>query len=463
MEKKYYKIPAYSMKCRLYPNKEQKEKIDLAIHGVHVAHNVAMYELLHDFKNTNEKLDKDGETIVHFPDYVSIAKAKYVNEIAEKYPVINNAPKYSIMSTNGMFHKDFKKRIESQTKGSVENGNKKGSRPVERLSAKYYTKSKPRRSYTNQEPLRKFEVINDKVIKIRLAKVGRVKVRGFNNDIRFDASCEMTLRDFIELHPEKQITTTVVKDNCNDYWIVFKFLDVYKPIKEYKNKTEIGVDVGEYDSIITSDGVKYDNPKFRREKEKHIRKLNKKLERRYGYANKSFRADNNKSKKQGNGLLCPSNSYIRTRIKLAKLHRKITWKRNTYQNNITFDVVAKHSFIGVETLSVKDMYKKKDKETNKKRANRNRELADAAMSYLLQMIKYKSEWYGVICQPINRWIPSSKKCHVCGYKNRELNTKIRKWCCPSCKTLHDRDINAAINILYYAKLEYEKQCLALAS
>ena len=69
MEVKYYEISNYPVKCRLYPNKEQREKIDRFIHGVHVAHNVIMYDMLHNLANTNEKTDKNTGAVVHFPDF----------------------------------------------------------------------------------------------------------------------------------------------------------------------------------------------------------------------------------------------------------------------------------------------------------------------------------------------------------------------------------------------------------
>lgn len=446
MEVKYYEVLNYPVKCRLYPNKEQREKIDRFIHGVHVAHNVIMYDMLHNFKNTNEKIDKNTGDVVHFPNFNEASKASYLNELKKEYPIIKEIPSAALTSKNGLINTDLKKRIISQTKDGV-NKTKKGSRPVEYLTGKYYNKSQPRRSYTYQETLSKFTYKTDNVIKINLAKIGEVKVRGFNKDIRFDSSCMMTFKDYIELNPRKKITTTVLKDKCDDYWIVFKFTKIYKPIREEKNKTEVGVDVGVHDLIITSGGIKYGNCKFKEQEKVHIEKMNKKLSRRYGYANKKFREENKKSKEDGNGLIKPSNGYLHTKIKLARIHRKIAWKRNTYNNNITFDLVSKHSFIGIETLSVTDMYKKKDGETNRQRANRTSGLADASMSSILQMIKYKSEWYDRICQPINRWIPSSKKCHVCGNIKKDLTLNDRQWMCPVCGTYHDRDVNAAINIL----------------
>ena len=86
---------------------------------------------------------------------------------------------------------------------------------------------------------------------------------------------------------------------------------------------------------------------------------------------------------------------------------------------------------------------------------RNRRLAnalsDAAMGEILQMLKYKADWYGRILVPIDQWSPSSKRCSKCGYIRPKLTLDIREWTCPECGSYLDRDINAAQNILYYAE------------
>jgi putative transposase len=128
-------------------------------------------------------------------------------------------------------------------------------------------------------------------------------------------------------------------------------------------------------------------------------------------------------------------------MKLARLERKIANRRENWNNFISMDIVRTASVIGIETLSIRNMF-------------RNRHLADAlsdaSMSTLLGMIQYKSAWYGTECRQIGRWMPSSKTCSVCGYVKKDMTLKDREWKCPECGTMHDRDINAAMNILKYA-------------
>ena len=386
--KKYYKIKDYSVKCRLYPNKDQSKKIDRAIHAVHVAHNTIMHEMFTELKYTKEHIDSETGETVHFPDFYDMGKSKNLKVLKEKYPIIKEVPAYALSGNNGVIN-DMKKRLVSQT----ENKTSKNSRPVEKMKPCYYTKSKPRKSYTYQMPLKMLNYKSNKVIKVQLSKIGEVTVRGFNTNLRFDENHTMTFEDYIKLNPTKQVTVTVSKDSCGDYWIIFKLNNVYKRIKENNKLSDIGIDVGVESAIITSEKEKYDNKKFKNKEEDHIGQLNKRLSRRYGYANIKFREENKKSKKAGNGLIHPSKTYLETKKKLAKLHRKVAFKRNNYNNNITFDIISKHKFIGIETLSVTDMYIKKEGETNKKRALRIQSLSDVCMSSILQMIRYKSNWY----------------------------------------------------------------------
>lgn len=83
-------------------------------------------------------------------------------------------------------------------------------------------------------------------------------------------------------------------------------------------------------------------------------------------------------------------------------------------------------------------------------------LSDAAISSILTMLKYKSDWYGRVIVSIDRFIPSTKRCSECGGVLKQISLSTRKWICPHCGTHHDRDINAARNILYYAELKYNE-------
>lgn len=143
----------------------------------------------------------------------------------------------------------------------------------------------------------------------------------------------------------------------------------------------------------------------------------------------------------------PSKSYIKTLQKHRKISRKIARRRDNYNHQITADIVRKSNFIGIEGLTVKDMYNSKKGQTGTHKFNDR--IADAAMSTVLINLKYKADWYGVELVTIGKYEPSSQLCHVCGYQNKKLGA-VKEWTCPVCGTHHDRDINAAKNILAMA-------------
>ncbi len=230
------------------------------------------------------------------------------------------------------------------------------------------------------------------------------------------------------------------KDNCGKYWICTTLPVVYKPVKVANHPEPIGIDVGIKDIAILSNGIKYENRRYKNgihgEVQIHRRLLDRRLSRRWGWANIKFR-DAHKADK----TIVPSKSYFRTQQKISRFEQRIMNQRNWANNNITSDIVRQASMIGIESLSIKNMFR------NRHLANA---LSDASMSTILQQIKYKSDWYGVPCHEIARWTPSSKQCSVCGYIKKDLTLSIRTWICPICKTHHDRDVNAAKNILKYA-------------
>jgi len=420
-----HKIENYTMKCRLYPNKEQAEKIDIILDGMRVAHNVTMYEM--NQHNPMVTREKDG---TFWPDFKAMGKKSWLDFLRENYPIVKEVPATSLSSNNGMFLCDCEKAWE-----------KKGKLPVGKWKVQFYGQKKPRNSFLVQVTGSGFkETGNEKAFRMNIPKCGAVKVRGFNNNLRFDPDGTIDLFNFMKTNRKRAFTVKVSKDNCSQYWICISFPIVYKPVKIAENRIPIGVDVGIKDIAILSSGRKYENKRFKngadKEVKRHRKFLHRRLSRRYGWSNIEFRKAHKSNKE-----IVPSKRYERTRMKLARLERKIANRRENWNNFISMDIVRTASVIGIETLSIRNMF-------------RNRHLADAlsdaSMSTLLGMIQYKSSWYGTECRQIGRWMPSSKTCSVCGYVKKDMTLKDREWKCPECGTMHDRDINAAMNILKYA-------------
>lgn len=127
----------------------------------------------------------------------------------------------------------------------------------------------------------------------------------------------------------------------------------------------------------------------------------------------------------------------KARVKLAREYEKITDKKQYYLHHVANQLLNENQVVSVETLNVKGMMK-------------NHNLAKAIQNLSIgefnRILAYKADWYGKTTVKVGRFFPSSKLCHECGYINRELKLSDREWTCPVCKTVHDRDVTAGINL-----------------
>lgn len=178
----------------------------------------------------------------------------------------------------------------------------------------------------------------------------------------------------------------------------------------------VGIDLGLKDVIVTSDGQKIKNEHFAKKAQSRIRMLQKQLSRR----------------KKG------SENREKTRVKLAIAYEKLGNKRKDFIHKLTTNLVRDNDIICIEDLNVKGMLK------NHRLAGA---ISDVSFGEIRRQLEYKCKWYGRELVIIDRWSPTSKTCNNCGFKMTEWNLGIREWDCPSCHCHHDRDVNAARNIL----------------
>ena len=432
-------IDNFCIKLRAYPNLEQREKIDSILNGLRVAYNVTVYEITQGNPLVT-KVDKKDEN-VRWPDFSLCAKKEWLDCLRESHEQVKCVPSTALSSSAyGIFSVDMKQSWENYHPPMC---NKAVKLPCGKWKPQYYSKARPRMSFTVQTRSSGFTFIDEsKTVKIRITNVGLIKTRGWRFDLRFGDEQLPFAEAFAK--SKKAFGVTVSKDNCGDYWLIVKLQTVWLPDKPPVERKPLGIDVGIKDVAITSEGDKYENKHFAKQEKRHVRRLSRKLSRRQGWANEEFRAAHKANKE-----LQPSKGYEKAKLKLAKVHRKIAWKRANYNDCVSKDIVDKAEFIGIESLNVKGMM------SNKHLAYA---LADVAMYDLLNKIKYKAERQGIPVVEIGQWEPSSQICHVCGYKNPAVkNLSVREWTCPECGCRHDRDVNAAINILAMASASRRKE------
>lgn len=182
--------------------------------------------------------------------------------------------------------------------------------------------------------------------------------------------------------------------------------------------TPVGVDLGIKTLVTASDGetkIEYHAP--------DTTKITKRIRRAQRRLSRKQKGSNNRKKQQ---------------IRFARLHRKQKDIRNDFIHKVTWSLARTKSMIVIEDLNVKGMVK------NHCLAQA---ISNAAFGEFKRQLEYKTVWYGSKLIKVSRWFPSSKTCSVCGYIKEDLTLNVREWICPQCGTHHERDFNAATNIL----------------
>ena len=208
---------------------------------------------------------------------------------------------------------------------------------------------------------------------------------------------------------------TVSKTTDEKYYISLLVEENIECIKLLDNA--IGLDLGIKELIVDSNGNKYKNHKYLTKSQNKLAREQRKLSL----------------------MTKGSNNHNKQRIKVARIHKKIENQRNDYLHKLSRHIIDENQFICIENLKVKNMTR------NPKLA---RSISDASWAKFVSMLIYKANWYGNVIVKVPTNYPSSQLCSYCNYQNPlTKDLRVRKWTCPNCGTVHDRDINAANNIL----------------
>ena len=371
-----------AIKIRLYPNKEQEQKINktLGCYRFVYNHMLALKQEAYNRDKTNLRL---CELSKYF--YGTLRKDEQYAWLKEQNTkVMQQAMRQMLLSYDNFFkhHKGFprfKSKKDSQS----------ALFPLEAISKLNTFET---RHITLTQPL--------KNIKFRCSDLYFNRLQKYSKNIR---------------------SATLSKSKSGNYFlsILVEMEDTELKRFEHTDK-QVGIDLGVKDFVITSDGEVFENKHFLKKEEKKLKRLQNQLSK----------------KKKG------SNNREKQRVKIAKLFERITNKKEAYIHYVVNELLESYDTIFMEDLNIQGLLK-------------NHSLAKAISEVgfyrLKQVLVNKALVNDKQVAFVDRFYPSSKTCSVCGYKKEDLKLSDREWTCPNCGTKHDRDINAAVNILLEGK------------
>ncbi|WP_344444733.1 RNA-guided endonuclease TnpB family protein [Kitasatospora nipponensis] len=210
-------------------------------------------------------------------------------------------------------------------------------------------------------------------------------------------------------------TTVTVSQDAAGRWFVSLLCDD-RPTMPTPVSRAVGVDAGITSLMTLSTGEKITNPRHERKDRERLARAQRDLARKAG----------------GEGA-----NRAKARLKVGRVHARIADRRRDFLHKLTTRLVRENQTIVIEDLTVRNMLK------NRKLA---RAISDASWSEMRSMLEYKAHWYGREVITVDRWFPSSRLCSACGTLQDRMPLNVREWTC-GCGRTHDRDVNAAINIL----------------
>lgn len=352
-------------KYRMYPNKEQIKRIWQHLGTCRFLYNLSLEEKLRAFQAENKSL-----TMFDLNNMIP--------ELKKQYEWMSETNSQSLQAVNRNVETAFKNFFR-----------KKADFP------KFKSKKNPVQSF--QIPQHYEVKLTEN--KVKLPKLGTVKAiisRKFTGTLK---------------------TATVSATSTGKYYISVLVDDGLKEPEPapFDSTNTVGIDVGLTSFLVTSEGLKEDNPRYLKNSLSRLKHLQRSVARK-------VKGSNNRKK---------------AIQKVAILHERISNQRSDFLHKHSYKLVSENQAIAVETLNISGMLK------NHCLA---RSISDVGWSELFRQLEYKCTQYGKTLLKIGQFEPSSKLCSICGTINRDLTLQDREWTCSDCGTHHDRDINAAINI-----------------
>lgn len=328
------------------------------------------------------------------PTYPNVTDMKNANEWLRDSPIPSNALSNAIM--------DFRK-AQSAYFRKAEYGK---HRP------RFASKSDNVQSFRNTMPIRHMDGKRYPLSR----KLGSVRIRR---------------RDRLRYPLESLSSWTVKRENGTYYLVLLFDVDVQpKPPVD----GQVGIDLGVKDFLTLSTGEKINYPDRLRRLEENVKREQRKLSHR----------------RKG------SSNYRKQKAVVAKAYAKLRHYREDFQHQLSHRLIEENQFIGMETLALRNMTRKAKKRLDangkpmrngqSRKRTMNHSILRNGWSSLVNKLSYKAQWYGRTLIQVDRFYPSSKLCHDCGHKYAGLRLSEREWACEHCGTLHDRDVNAALNI-----------------
>ena len=227
--------------------------------------------------------------------------------------------------------------------------------------------------------------------------------------------CNEKYAKYLQKHHDNIRQATLTRLPCGEYYLSI-LVDGGLTHKVKETNSTVGIDLGIKDFVITSEGEVFNNLHFKKSVTEKIKRLQHRL-----------------SKKQKG-----SNNRNKARIRLAKVYKKINDRKQYYLHAVSNSLIDENQVICMEDLNVKGMVKNH---------NLAESICEMNFGEFRRMLEYKAQWYNRKIVFVNRFYPSSKTCHNCGYNNKSLTLNDRQWICPQCGEVIERDYNAALNIL----------------